>query len=109
MPRFQDEHGFSLFDHDEKMGRTVWARTNDDGTTTFRTDYRVDDIIRDNTAMRNAASPGWKGDWHKVASIPLNIYYDQLHEATVQDDHRYVSRWLNDSDRRAWRSKDGQV
>ena len=109
MPRFYDENGFFLFDHDEKLGRTVWARTNDDGTTTFRTDYRVDPTMDANTAMRNMASPGWKGDWHKVASIPLNIYHDQIAEATRQDDMRYLSKWLNDSDNRAWRTKEGTI
>jgi hypothetical protein len=108
MPRIYDGDWY-LFDHDEKLGRTVWARENGDGTTTFRTDYRVDPTIEANTAMRNMVDGGWKGDWHKVASIPLNIFHDQLAEASRQDDHRFISNWLNNSDNRAWRSKEGKV
>lgn len=103
-------HGdWTLFDHDFKLKRTTWARRNPDGSTTFRTDYAVDDTIEANTAMRNAASKGWKGDWHKVASIPLNVFHDKLAEAVKQDDMTYVSRFLNDSDNAKWRSKEGRV
>ena len=100
---------WTLFDHDFKLKRTVWMRQNPDGTTTMRTDYAVDDTVEANTAMRNAASSGWKGDWHKVASVPLNIYHDKLAEAVRQDDMKFVSGFLNDSDNRAWRTKEGRI
>jgi len=100
---------WTLADSDLKLKRFVWARQNPDGTTTYRTDYHADDTVEANRDMRNAASKGWQGDWHKVASIPLNVYYDQLHEAVMQDDMRHVSRFLNDADNRAWRTKEGRV
>lgn len=100
---------WTLFDYDPQLKRQVWSRVNPDGSRTFRTDYEVDPTIEANTAMRNLASPGWKGDYHKVASIPLNVFWDQLAEASKQDDDKYISKWLNDSDNRAWRSKDGRV
>lgn len=98
-----------LFDYDVKTGRQVWCTTNDDGSTTFRTDYPVQPTIDENTAVRNMASSGWAGDYHRIASIPLNIFHEQLAEATRQDDQAYVSRWLNDGDNRAWRTKEGCV
>lgn len=100
---------WTLVDHDFQMKRTVWARQNADGTTTYRTDYAVDDTIEANKEMQNAASSGWKGDWHKIASIPLGIYHDKLAEAFRQDDMKHVSRFLNDVDNRAFRSKLGRV
>ena len=100
---------WALFDSDIKLGRYVWVRHNDDGSMTFRTDYAVDPTVDANTAMRNAASPGWKGDWHKIASVPLNVFHDQLAEASRQGDEKYLSKWLNDSDNRAWRTKEGRV
>lgn len=100
---------WTLFDHDPVTGRTVWLRDNGDGTTTARTDYPHQALIDENTAFRNMLSPGWKGDYHRVASIPLNIFHDQLAEASRQDDQRYISKWLNDRDNRAWRTKDGKV
>ena len=100
---------WTLFDYSPQLKRQVWVRTNPDGSRTFRTDYEVDPTIEANTAMRNALDPGWKGDYHKVASIPLNVFWDQLSEACKQDDNKFISRWLNDSDHRAWRTKEGTV
>ena len=100
---------WTLFDHDFKLKRTVWVRPNPDGSQTFRTDYAVDDTIEANRDMRNAAEKGWMGDWHKVASIPLNVFHDRLAEASRQGDDAYISRFLNDSDNRAWRTKEGLV
>lgn len=100
---------WTLVDSDLKLKRYVWARSNPDGSTTYRTDYAVDDTIEANRDMRNTASKGWQGDWHKVASVPLGIYYEKLHEATLQEDGRFIDKWLNDSDNRAWRAKEGRV
>ena len=100
---------WTLFSSDIQRGRHTWSRTNPDGTRTFRTDYIVDPTIEANTAMRNMAAPGWAGDYHKIASVPLNIYHDQLAEASLQDDDAFVSKWLNDSDNSKWRSKEGRV
>ena len=100
---------WTLADSDLKLKRFVWARQNPDGTTTYRTDYHADDTVEANRDMRNAASKGWQGDWHKVASIPLNVFHDRLAEASRQGDDAYISRFLNDSDNRAWRSKEGRV
>lgn len=98
-----------LFDYDHQTGRQVWSLENGDGTTTYRTDYPVQPTVDINTAQRNMAEDNWKGDYHQIASIPLNVYYDQLAEAAKGDDQQYISKWLNDSDNRAWRTKDGRV
>lgn len=98
-----------LFDSDIQLGRYVWVRDNDDGSKTFRTDYAAQPTVDINQAQRNLAEDNWKGDYHQIASIPLNVYYDQLAEASKQGDERYLSKWLNDSDNRAWRTKDGRV
>lgn len=100
---------WELFDYDIQTGRQVWSTTNPDGSTTFRTDYPVDATIDLNTAQRNMAQPGWSGDYHHVASVPLNVYYEQLAQASKEGDDRYLSKWLNDSDHSAWRTKEGRV
>lgn len=100
---------WTLFDYDVKSGRQVWVLHNDDGSTTFRTDYPVQPTIDINTAQRNMSQSGWKGDYHHVASVPANVFYDQLATASMEDDKKYLSKWLNDSDNRAWRTKDGTV
>ncbi len=100
---------WTLFDSDIKLGRYVWSRQNPDGSTTFRTDYAVQPTIDQNAAQRSLAQKGWAGDYHHVASIPLNIVHEQLAEAQSQGDDKYLSRWLNNSDNRAWRTKEGRV
>jgi hypothetical protein len=69
----------------------------------------ADDTIEENLIARNAASSGWAGDWHRVASVPMNLFFAQLQEAHTEGDERYISRWLNDSDNRAFRTKSGVV
>lgn len=100
---------WTLFDYDIQTGRQVWVISNPDGSRTFRTDYPVEATVDQNTAQRNLAQSGWAGDYHHVASIPLNVYYDQLAEASKQGDDRYISKWLNDADNSAWRTKSGVV
>ena len=101
---------WTLFDWEPKLGRQVWKRENPDGTVTYRTDYEVEPTIDANTAQRNMAAPGWSGDYHHVASIPLNILYDSgMAQAHTEGDDAVVSRWLNCSENRAWRTKDGTV
>ncbi|WP_434286299.1 hypothetical protein [Celeribacter sp. SCSIO 80788] len=98
-----------LVDHDFQLGRTVWARTNGDGSTTYRTDYNVEKTLEINAKQKTLAENNWKGDYHHVASIPLNVFHDQLAEASRQRDDKYLSKWLNDSDNAAWRTKEGRV
>lgn len=100
---------WTLFDSDIKLGRYVWARQNADGSTTYRTDYAVQPTIDQNTVQRNLAQKGWAGDYHHIASVPLNILHDQLAEAQSHGDDAYVSKWLNSSDNAKWRTKVGRV
>lgn len=101
--------GWTLFSHNHQLKRTVWARDNGDGTTTYRTDYEVDPTVEINTAQRNMAEKGWRGDYHHIASVPLNLFWSEIAEASRQGDDKFISKWLNDRDRRAWRTKDGTV
>lgn len=100
---------WTLFDYDFATGRQVW-HMNDGERDIYRTDYRVDDVIDVNQEQRNMSATGWAGDWHHVASVPLNVAFDSgLTRAHAEGDDRFVSRFLNDSQNRAWRTKDGQV
>jgi hypothetical protein len=100
---------WTLFDHDFQLKRTTWVRDNSDGSRTFRTDYAVDDILEANADMRRNATSGWTGDYHKVASIPVGVYYDKLAEAYRQNDTGFIKKFLNDSDNSQFRTKEGRV
>lgn len=100
-----------LFDYDFQSGRVVWV-LDDGNRTIFRTDYPMQATLSENAEQRKAADRAWKGDWHRIASIPLNIAFDGdlgLMKAHEQGDTKYLSRWLNDPDNRAWRTKEGSV
>lgn len=99
---------WELFDYDAQSGKSTW-RWFDGKDMHFRTDYPVDAVLAENTAVRNEAGRAWAGDWHRVASVPLNVFWRDLAEAQSHGDDAYLSRWLNDSDNRAWRTKEGKV
>jgi hypothetical protein len=101
-----------LYEHDPVMGRTVWIRDNGDGTMTARTDYDVTKTLDANKAALASAAPGWKGDWHRVASIPLGLLHNPelgLMDAARDGDRGYLRKILNDSDYRHLRTKEGKL
>lgn len=103
---------WTLFSWDAETGRTVWVSEDDNGNTVIRTDYPVASLIENNQLARNSAASGWAGDWHKVASVPLNLHYDEnlgLHKALTDGDDAYVRRFLNDGDNVAFRTKEGRL
>lgn len=103
---------WELIDWDAVTGRTVWRTYDERGRTVLRTDTPVAATIEENTVARNSASAGWKGDYHRIASVPMQLLYDEnlgLNKAVQQGDDAYLKRWLNDSDNRAWRTKEGHV
>jgi len=100
---------WELHDYDFATGRSVW-RYFDGQEYVFRIDTPVDNIVRENEFTRNATSGNKFGDWVKIASVPANhAHHANLVRAHSEGDDAYVSRWLNDSDNRAWRSFEGRV
>lgn len=111
MSRSIRDGDWELFEWDPVTGRTVWIMEDGDKTH-VRTDYPVANLVRQNAEQRNMAQRGWSGDWHHIASTPLNLLHDEslgLIEALDQGDDKYLSRFLNDSDNAAWRTKEGRV
>lgn len=105
----QDANGFTLVDHDMETGRTVWSYF-DGEKDIYRVDYPVDNTIKENAEARAEAGTGWKGDWHRIASIPLNVVHASgFADAITQNDNKFLSKFLNDGDNRAWRTKEGKV
>jgi hypothetical protein len=102
---------FELISWDPKTGRTVWSMF-DGEKTIFRTDTPVAQTLEENAIARNEAKAGWRGDYHRIASVPMQLLYDEnlgLNKAIQQEDDAYLRRWLNDIDNRAWRTKEGRV
>lgn len=100
---------WTLYDYDFQTGRSVWHYF-DGEKDVFRVDYPVETLINENQAVRNVAEKSWSGDWHRVASIPLNVVHDSgLVQAHTEGDDKFVKRFLNSSDNRAWRTKEGTL
>lgn len=100
---------WTLYSHDFALGRTVW-HLFDGEKDVFRIDYNVEGLVNQNAEIRNISEKAWKGDWHRVASIPLNVAHDSgLIQAHSEGDDKFVKRFLNSSDNRAWRTKEGAL
>ena len=70
----------------------------------------VEDIVESDKASFRSVDEraGWKGDMHRVASIPMNIYAE-LARKGIADDEKALRRWLNDPDNRVFRTRPGKV
>jgi hypothetical protein len=81
----------------------------DEATDTALIEKRQDvsDIVEANKSEFNE-DHGRYGEWAKVASIPLSVYYD-LKAKGIVDDPVAMKRWLNDADNRAFRTRPGTV
>ena len=105
---------WTLFSHDPKLGRTVWVRpiVDDNGNigSQYRTDYDVTASVDLNAEQRSMSAGSWAGDYQHVASVPVSLAYQgYFAEASQAQDEKAMSKWLNDSDNRAWRTKEGRL
>jgi len=90
---------WTLFESDFLGQRQTWSRQNPDGTTTYRTDYKVDDVMDANLLLRNDTAGEKYGDWRLIASVPLALHHRELAEAQSQMDSGYIDKWLSENDR----------
>ena len=98
-----------LLDYDTATKRSVWWMMDAEGNDLFRHDIPVDDILEANHWFRGEGAGKRWGEGQRIASIPLPLFFDELNEACLQDDKKYVSKWLNNSDNRGWRTFEGRV
>lgn len=99
---------WALVEHDLFTGRSIWSYF-DGQRTVYRIDYPVAETLKRNAEARNAATGQRWGDGQRIASIPANVFHDQLGEANRQNDDRYIAKWLNDSDNAAFRTFEGKI
>ena len=75
-----------------------------DNTITISTHQDVEPILDQNKIEYNAygdkLSLGKRGEWHKVASIPFNIYEQWQNETNgaIYKDPKLLARYLTDPD-----------
>lgn len=94
---------------DAETGTEKWFHYDPDTDKFYiETKQDVSGLIELNKAAQNMQESGWRGDWHHVAEIPLNLFYD-LKAKGIADDPKRFKAWLNDSENRFFRTKLGQV
>ena len=100
----------TLVSENKAIGQKQYWHDHDDGSVTIETVQTVDNVAEDNKATFNQFDEraNWKGDMHKVASIPMSIFYD-LKRKGILDDPAAMKKWLNDPDNRVFRTRPGQV
>lgn len=81
----------------------------DDTTDEFliQTQQDTTDIVEANKAAYNDAPDRW-GDFTRVASIPISLYFD-LKKKGIVDDDKAMKRWLEDPSNRFFRTRPGRL
>jgi hypothetical protein len=99
-----------IFDTNKELGITrTWHYDEEKDEATIQTQQDVTDVIEENKNEFNQIDERAKwGEFNKVASIPLSLYY-QLKAEGKLDDQAYMKRWLNDPDNRHFRTRPGEV
>ena len=91
-------------------GRRTDMYEHNDGRVTFDTVQDVEPILEYNKMMMNEygdkLTPGKRGTWHKVASVPVNVWEQWLLDTdnAIQKDKKLLSKYLNDPDNRFFRT-----
>ena len=100
-----------FFDHDPEIGRTVWLVFDDRGNMKgAHVEQEVDAILEANAEAEKATHGVRFGDYNRIASIPLTFMERTgLDQAIDARDQRYISKVLNDSDNRKFRTSRGSV
>lgn len=103
-----------LLSHDRQTGTKTffhWDAIEEKATITY--DQPDAPYLESNKADFNAASSGWKGDMHRVASIPDALYHQMQKEGYFDRNRdpelKRLRAWLNDRDNRFFRTRPGRV
>ena len=99
-----------LFDVNPDLGITrTWHYDDEKDEATIQTQQDVTAIIEENKDEFNQVDERARwGEWSRVASIPLSLYYQMKVEGKI-DDQEYMKRWLNDSNNQFFRTRPGKV
>lgn len=100
-----------LFDDDREIGRKVWLGYDEKGQfKAAHVEQEVDAILDANAEAEKQSHARRFGDYQRVASIPLTFMEKSgLGDAVDAGDRRFMSKVLNDSDHRKFRTSRGKV
>lgn len=104
---------YRVFDEDPIAGtRTIFVPTDDKGSFQLVTQQDHEPIMQDaydeRKQHRNKAAQKWKGDMHKVATIPMNLWSELVREGVALDE-RELRKWLDKPENVVFRTKPGSL
>lgn len=99
-----------LFSIDAEQGITRYFHFDDEtGQATIQTQQDVTAIIEENKQEYAQVDERARwGEWSRVASIPMSIYF-QLKAEGKLDDQAYMKKWINDPENKYFRTRSGKV
>ena len=101
-----------VLDYDSATGITQWFHFDEiTGDIGLETKQDVTAIIEGTKGEFNPVGERapWKGDVHKVASIPMSIYNELMKITNNGKDQKAFNKWMNDPDNRVFRTRPGRV
>ena len=101
-----------VLDSDPATGITQWFHCDDvTGDFGLETQQDVTALIESTKGAFNPVGERepWAGDLHRIASIPMSIYYELAKISNNFKDERVICKWLNDKDNRVFRTRPGRV
>jgi len=97
-----------ILDYDPVTGISHWTDTDEEtGITSYGTDQEVAPILDINKQDYNADHGKW-GEWARVGSIPLSLYWQWSQEG-ILGDQKELRKRLNDIDFRLLRTRPGNI
>ena len=99
-----------FFSKDDDQGITRTFHFDDEtNQATIQTQQDVTAIIEENKQEYAQVDERARwGEWSRVASIPMSIYFQLKAEGKLEDE-AYMKRWLNDSNNQFFRTRSGKV
>lgn len=92
--------------------REIFVPINNEGDFHIVTQQDHEPIMQsvqdERNLHRSKAWQKWKGDMHKVASIPMPVW-NELCRLGIAFDERELRKWLDDPDQKVFRTKPGRL
>jgi hypothetical protein len=107
---FEEGGDWRLFDENPALGIKRYRLDLGNGQAVMRTEYHhTEELLKANhEQLMDSQGSRW-GDGQIVARIPLNVLYNELGDAVREGDEAYVNKWLNNSDHRKFRTREGKL
>ena len=99
-----------LISQNDAIGQRQYWHEDDEGNVTIQTQQDITAVVEANKATFNQVDEraGWKGEMHRVASIPMSVFYD-LKSKGIIDDPIALKKWLNSGENAVFRTRPGRV